>query len=142
MISYKDFLRKSISIIYFKIKMSQSVDPQFKNAIKEWYKCEMEEKNLKSKLSDIKKNKDGVESIIINYMQSNSIQDKDIHIGEHVLKYGETKSTEGITKKLILERLTEYFGGNQEEATKVTEFIYSNRNSSSKPVLKLNMNKN
>ncbi len=119
--------------------MSQSVDPQFKTAIKEWYKCEMEEKNLKTKLSDIKKNKDGVEALIINYMQSNQIQDKDIHIGDHVLKYAETKTTEGITKKLIMERLTEYFNGNEEEATKVTDFIYSNRTSSSKPVLKLNM---
>ncbi len=121
--------------------MSQSVDPQFKNAIKEWYKCEMEEKNLKTKLGEIKKNKDGVETLILQYMQSNNIQDKDIHIGDHVLKYAETKSTEGITKKLILERLTEYFGGNQDEAEKATEHIYSNRSSSSKPVLKLNMGK-
>ena len=120
---------------------SPPVDPQFKSAIKEWYKCEIEEKNLKSKLSELKKNKDGVESIIIQYMVTNSIQDKDIHIGEHVLKYGETKSTEGITKKLIMERLTEYFQGNQEEAEKVTEYIYSNRNSSSKPTLKLNIGK-
>ena len=74
-------------------------------------------------------------------MQNNNIQDKDIHIGEHVLKYGETKSTEGITKKLITERLTEYFNGNVDEATKLTEFIYSNRSSTSKPVLKLNIGK-
>ncbi len=120
---------------------SQSVDPQFKSAIKEWYKCEMEEKNLKTKLSDIKKSKDNVEAQIIQYMQNQQIQDKDIHIGDHVLKYAETKSTEGITKKLIMERLTEYFQGDEAEATKVTDFIYSNRNSSSKPVLKLNMGK-
>ncbi len=117
-----------------------SVDPQFKNAIKEWYKCEMEEKGLKLKLSDIKKNKDGVETLIIQYMQQNKIEDKDIHIGDHILKYGETKSTEGITKKLITERLTEYFQ-NEQKALEVTEFIYSNRNSVSKPVLKLNIPK-
>ena len=120
---------------------SQSVDPQFKSAIKEWYKCEIEEKSLKAKLSDIKKNKDGVEEIIIQYMQSNKIQDKDIHIGEHVLKYAETKSTEGITKKLITERLLDYFQGNQAEAEKVIDFIYSNRNSTSKAAIKLNMGK-
>lgn len=117
--------------------MSQSVEPQFKSAIKEWYKCELEEKNLKAKLNDIKKNKDGVETIIIEYMKSHNIEDKDIHIGEHVLKYTETKSTEGITKKLILERLTEYFQGNQEEAAKLTEFIYANRSSTVKGGIKL-----
>jgi hypothetical protein len=92
-------------------------------------------------LNRIKKSKDGVESLIIGYMQNHQIQDKDIHIGEHVLKYAETKSTEGITKKLIMERLTEYLQGDETEAAKITEFIYSNRNSSSKPVLKLNMGK-
>lgn len=121
--------------------MSAPVDPQFKSAIKEWYQIELKEKEYKAKLSDLKKNKDGVETLIIQYMQSNNIQDKDIHIGEHVLKYGESKSTEGITKKLILDRLTEYFNGNAEEANKVTDFIYSNRSSTSKPVLKLNMGK-
>ncbi len=122
--------------------MSAPVDPQFKSAIKEWYQIELKEKEYKAKLSDLKKNKDGVETLIIQYMQSNNIQDKDIHIGEHVLKYGESKSTEGITKKLIVERLTEYFNGNTEEANKVTDFIYSNRSSTSKPVLKLNIGKN
>ena len=120
--------------------MSAPVDPQFKSAIKEWYQIELKEKEYKAKLSDLKKNKDGVETLIIQYMQSNNIQDKDIHIGEHVLKYGESKSTEGITKKLITERLTEYFQ-NEQKALEVTEFIYSNRNSVSKPVLKLNIPK-
>jgi hypothetical protein len=118
-----------------------SVDPQFKNAIKEWYRCETEEKKMKEKLSEIKKNKDGVETLIIEYMVSHSIQDKDIHIGDHVMKYGEAKSTESITKKLILEKLTEFFGGNREEAERATEFIYSNRSSTSKPFLKLGPNK-
>ena len=92
-------------------------------------------------MSDIKKDKDGVESLIIEYMVSHSIQDKDIHIGEHVMKYGEAKSTESITKKLILEKLTEFFGGNSAEAERATEFIYSNRSSTSKPFLKLGPNK-
>ena len=118
-----------------------SVDPQFKTAIKEWYRCETEEKKIKEKLSEIKKNKDGVETLIIEYMVSHSIQDKDIHIGDHVMKYGEAKSTESITKKLILEKLTEFFGGNSAEAERATEFIYSNRSSTSKPFLKLGLNK-
>lgn len=120
--------------------MSQ-VDPQFKSAIKDWYKYEMEEKGLKSRLQEIKRNKDGAESLILNYIQTNHFEDKDIHIGEHVMKYGETKTTESISKRLILERLTEYFGGNAEEAERATEFIYSNRTSTSRPHLKLLANR-
>ena len=114
-----------------------SVDPQFKKAIKDWYQYDREERGLRDRLKDLKKDKDGVEGVIVNYMQSHQIQDRPIHIGEDVLQYAETRSYETITKKLLLERLTEFLH-NSDRAKEAVDFIYTNRSHQIKGNLRLN----
>ena len=117
-----------------------SVDPQFKSAIKDWYKYNRDEKELKSRLQNLKKDKEGVENIIINYMQSKNIQNNPIYIGEDVMQYTETKSYETVTKKLLMERLSEYLNS-EERAKEAVEYIYVNRTHNVKSNLKLNTGK-
>jgi hypothetical protein len=114
-----------------------SVDPQFKTAIKDWYKYDREEKELRERLKGLKRDKDGVEGIIINYMQTKNIQDRPIHIGEDVMQYAETRSYETVTKKLLLERLTDFLRS-VERAKEAVDFIYVNRSHQVKASLRLN----
>lgn len=114
-----------------------SVDPQFKSAIKDWYKYDREERDLRERLRNLKRDKDGVEGIIINYMQTKNIQDRPIHIGEDVMQYAETRSYETVTKKLLLERLTDFLRSG-DRAKEAVDFIYLNRSHQVKAGLRLN----
>jgi ABC-type branched-subunit amino acid transport system substrate-binding protein len=117
-------------------------DINLKHYIQKLIDIEYEEEKYKNKCSQLKKEKDLISDSIINYLEKNNITDKDIIYGNSKIKYQQTKIQEGITKKLIQERL-KHFLNNENLAINATNFIYSDRNSEIKKSLKiLNATKN
>ena len=70
-------------------------------------------------------------------------EEKQLNIiyGDKKIKYIRTKNTEGITKKLIYEKLRNYFQS-EKSATEATEYIYKDRASDYKTTIKITDVKN
>ncbi len=102
---------------------------------------ENEEDKYKDMLLELKKEKETVSNTIIDFMEKNKIEDKDIIFGNSKIKYTQNKIQDGITKKLIQERL-KIFLKNEKMAIEATNFIYSNRNYNIKKNLKIMLNQN
>lgn len=102
---------------------------------------EAKEEEYKNILSHIKEEKELLSSSIMNFMESNNIKDKDIILGNKKIKYTSTKVQETISKKYLIEKLTQYFK-NQDTANQLATFIYDSRSSSHKNHLKITDIKN
>jgi len=108
----------------------------FKKNIKRIIDLENEEKQLKDTLNRIKEQKDKLNDNLVSFMETNNITTKDIIYGDKKIKYIRTKNTEGITKKLIYEKLRNYFKSDN-SATEATEYIYKDRASEYKTTIKI-----
>ena len=113
----------------------------FKKNIKRIIELENEEKQLKDNLNRIKEQKDKLNDNLIIFMETNNITTKDIIYGDKKIKYIRTKNIEGITKKLIYEKLRNYFQSDK-SATEATECIYKDRASEYKTTIKITDVKN
>jgi hypothetical protein len=100
-----------------------------------------EEQKYKLLFSNFKKEKESINNMIMNLMESNNIVDKDIIFGNKKIKYMKSNVQDCITKKLINERL-KVFLKNEGLANDATNFIYSDRNSVEKKYLKISDLKN
>ena len=107
-----------------------------KDYIQKLVEIEKEEEKYKNICMNLKKEKDNLNEHIINYLESNKITNKDIIYGDKKIKYSLMKTQDNITKKLIYERL-KFFLKSESVATDATNFIYSDRNSNQKPVIKI-----
>jgi len=97
---------------------------------------ENEEKKYKNYIDNLKKDKDNLNKNIINIIEHNNIGDKDIIINNKKIKYVTQKIQDSITKKLILDRLKIYLK-NEQHAIEATNFIYNNRESTMKKLIKI-----
>jgi hypothetical protein len=113
----------------------------FKKNIKRIIELENEEKKLKDTLNIIKEQKDKLNVNLVSFMETNNITTKDIIYGDKKIKYIRTKNIENITKKLIYEKLRNYFQSDK-SATEATEFIYKDRQSEYKTTIKITDVKN
>ena len=107
-----------------------------KENIQKLIDLEKEEEKYKNIFSNIKKEKEILNSNVINFMQKNNITEKDIIFGDKKIKYSTLKVQDNITKKLIYERL-KIFLKDDVSANNATNFIYSDRNISEKNYLKI-----
>jgi hypothetical protein len=107
-----------------------------KEHIQKLIDLEKEEEKYKNIFSNIKKEKEILNSNVINFMQKNNITEKDIIFGDKKIKYSTLKVQDNITKKLIYERL-KIFLKDDVSANNATNFIYSDRNISEKNYLKI-----
>jgi hypothetical protein len=120
-----------------------NVSNNFKDNIKEWISIDNNIMNIedeieplkvkKNKLQKIKKDK---ENTILEYMKTNNITNNDIVLNDGKLKYYNSKSTEPISKKLVTEKINEYFKDNKLEGDKLLDYIFNNRDKKIIPVLK------
>jgi hypothetical protein len=110
------------------------------NTLKEYIErlieLDNEEEKYKDIFSKIKKEKEGLNNTIMNFMEKNNITEKDIIYGDKKIKYTTNNVIENITKKLIFERL-KIFLKNEKMADEATKFIYSERTSTKKNTLKI-----
>ena len=109
---------------------------QLKQFINDFITLNKEEEIYKEKIKNLKNKKDKIHDTIINYMSNNDILDKEIIFENNKIKCGSSKTTESITKKLIFQRLKEFLK-DENLATQATNYIYNDRNSSQKLVLKI-----
>ena len=101
-----------------------------------YLKLKDEENELKSKINKLKSKSDDIHDSILNYMNEKEILDKELIFDKRKIKCTQSKISESITKKLILERL-KLFLKDENLANQATNFIYSDRNSSQKLSLKI-----
>lgn len=107
-----------------------------KTYVQKLIELEDEETKYKTILNEIKDKKEEVSDILMNFMVSNQIQDKDIILGGKKVKYSTLRTQESITKKLILDKLT-LFLKDEKQAEQATQFIYDQRNTVTKNFLKI-----
>ena len=107
-----------------------------KENIQKLIDLDKEEEKYKNIFSNIKKEKESLNTNIINFMKKNNITEKDIIFGDKKIKYSTLKVQDNITKKLIYDRL-KIFLKDDVIANNATHFIYSDRNVSEKNFLKI-----
>ena len=121
--------------------MSENKQQKLKEYVEKLFEIEKEENKYKNLVSDIKKEKEILNQHIMDYMISNDIKDKDIIYGDKKLKYTSMNIQDTITKKLINDRL-KIFLKDDIMAANATNFIYSERNKTTKNYLKISDIKN
>ena len=121
--------------------MSDNSQQKLKGYVEKLFEIEKEENKYKNLMSDMKKEKEILNQHIMNYMVSNDIKDKDIIYGGKKLKYSSMNVQDTITKKLINDRL-KIFLKDEIMAANATNFIYSDRNKTTKNYLKISDIKN
>ena len=98
----------------------------FRESIRKLVELEEEETRIKDTLNKTRQAREELNDEIIEYMEKNGITEKDIVFGNKKIRYVKSANQISITKKLIHERLAQYYK-NEGEAEKVTNFLYSDR---------------
>lgn len=101
--------------------------------IRDWVKTDNEMRTLKSEVSARKKAKDALSARLMNIMKDNEIDSVDINDGR--IEYASRKTKKPITKKMLLNILSNYYKGNTSMANEVNNFILSNREEVVKEVI-------
>ncbi len=115
---------------------------QFKRSLKRYLEIHENEERVKEEVKNMREEKDNIENYLLDFMERNQYQNKDIDVGNYKIKYSQTKQTESVTKKLIYERLYQYFQEDENKAKELLEFIYQERSSTTKTSIKLTPKKN
>ena len=117
-----------------------------KTYVNKLLEIEKEEEKIKALSANLRKEKENVSSYIMEFMTKNHITEKDIIFGDRKIKYTASNSQEGITKGLILMKLTEFFKTKfsegaaskaEETAQEAVKYIYSSRDRVEKNYLKI-----
>ena len=112
-----------------------NVSEEFKLSIKKWVEIDNKQKKLREISSNLRKDKDKYQEYILDYMSNNNMKDKNIIINSGKISYSESKSTQTITKKYIIEKLTTYFKSDS-KAEEIANLLFNNREVKTKSVLK------
>jgi hypothetical protein len=112
-----------------------NISNEFKDAVKKYVQIDNERKFLSQKSSKLKKDQDNIESFILTFMESNNMTDKNILISDGKLQYNTTSTSESLTKKYLLEKLTIFFK-NEKKAEECAKFLYNSRGTREKVGLK------
>lgn len=112
---------------------------QFKRSVKRYLELHAREEELKEQLKAMKEEKDQLENGILGFIENNDYQDRDIVVGDYKMKYTKTKQSETVTKKYTFDKLATYFGGDEDKAKEVLDYIYSDRGTVVRTSLKLNL---
>lgn len=113
-----------------------SAENNLKEYIQKLLDIEKEEEKYKNIISKLKKEKDNVNTSVIDFLEKNNITNKDIIFGDKKIKYSLMKTQDTITKKLIEERLKVYLNSDS-KGIEATNFIYSDRHINQKAVIKI-----
>jgi hypothetical protein len=106
----------------------------FNNYIKEISNIDNEITNYTSYINKLKKNRIKLENNLINIIKKNKYENKEFHYNNIKYTFLSTNSY-SLSKKSINNCLINFFK-NTEKANKLTEYIYANRISNTKEILK------
>ena len=112
------------------------ISDEFVNDIKQYVTLDDQLKETQTIAREIRKKKTQLSLSILNYMDNNGIQNKDINLSDGKLKYFTSKTQSTVNKKFIENSLALYYKGNYQKAKEITDFIFSNREVTEKTVLK------
>lgn len=93
-------------------------------------------KKLREKLKPYEERKHKLSEHIVSYMSNNKKESKGIKYHNYKLTTFMSKRTQTVSKEYLEQTLTNFFKGNKAEATKLLEYIYSNRKVTITPTLR------
>lgn len=100
---------------------------KFKKQIKNYVSYDDKIKKYNAELRKLRQEKSRLEQSIMKFMNKNQMNDTVINLtGGGKLQLGQSKKTESLSKNYILEKLTTYFGS-EDDAQKIVDYLYSNR---------------
>ena len=98
----------------------------FEDKIKKWVHLDNQLKLVNDKVKEIKQEKDNVEELIIQYVDTNNLNNATAKISGGKLKFVETKQSSPLTLKYIKECLNECIE-NQQQVDLILNHIKDNR---------------
>ena len=121
----------NLSLVNSPPQITAELKQHFKESVTEWLNIDLEidEKNKEIKALKLKKTKE-IEPQIMDFMKKYNISDLNTQNGR--LKYSEKSVKKALSKKSLITNLMLYYN-NEDEAEKVTQFIYDNREEVVKP---------
>lgn len=100
---------------------------KFKKQIKVYVSYDDKIKKYNAELRKLRQEKSRLEQSIMKFMNKNQMNDTVINLtGGGKLQLGQSKKTESLSKSYILQKLTTYFGS-EDDAQKIVDYLYSNR---------------
>lgn len=117
-----------------------NVTPQFANSIREWVSIDDKIRAAKEVVKQLQNQKNEISEDITIYIESNGLDDQIIGIGDGKLKLATSKTSQPVNRNYIESKLTQYFKSNS-EAKKIVSFLFDNRETTEKRVLKRTINR-
>ena len=115
-----------------------SLNPEIINSVKEWVKIDNEMRTLKEEINTRKKRKDVITANLLETMKQKDIDTFDLKDGK--LEYKTRKSKKAISKKMLLNILSQYYQGDSNKANELNNFILSNREENVKDIITRKIN--
>jgi len=112
---------------------------QLSHIIREWIKTDNEIRTLQKEQTKRKNDKKKISASLIEIMKQNSIDVFDIKDGQ--LCYTKRSVKKPITKKVLMEILSNYYNGDVTKANELNEFILENREEVVKESIELKLTK-
>lgn len=120
-------------------ELQQHITEEFIEMVKKWVATDDKIRELNKEKRKITKERKEIQSGIIDYMETTSLDMFEITGGK--LKKNVTKSRGSLSQKFIQNSLVKVFGGDMEKANKATKFIMDSRPITKKVNLKRSFNK-
>ena len=96
------------------------------NVVKNWISLDDQIKELHKRIREMKSEKKQVTETLVETMKNNEIDCFELGAGNKLM-YTKSKSKKPLSKKHLLESLSKYFQGNNEQAVQLSKFIMNSR---------------
>jgi hypothetical protein len=100
---------------------------------KDWVRLDNEIRTLQHEINVRKNEKKGLSSVLMNIMKQNEIDGFDINDGQ--IAYVKKNIKKPISKKLLLNLLSDYYKGDETKANELNNFILENREETTKETI-------
>lgn len=111
------------------------VSQNFEESVKRWVLIDNKIKSAQDAIKELKKEKEKMGDNIAVYIKTNGLQEEPINITGGKLKLAISKTTVPMSRKYIESRLAQYFKS-ASKAKEVVEFLYSDRETMEKEVIR------
>lgn len=127
---FKD-LKIVILDIYITIHMSRDLDPALEDKLNELY-------HLTNDIEEKTKRKNQLRNDLIPLIKAHKLEGRKFAIGNRYIKYKMDNQYEGLTQKLLLKALQDYYGSQKmDEAMKVYKYVLDKREQKIKEVVSI-----
>ena len=106
--------------------MSRRVTDDFRVKVRDWVAYDNKIVKASNAIKRVKEKQEEIGTGIINFMNSNGLQRKEIKINNYRLQYKATKKITPLTKNFILNSLIEELD-NESEAKEIVKLLYNSR---------------